>query len=70
MDDKPGWMDVFKSVAASFFGVQSEANRQRDFTHGRPMHYIVMGLLMTFAFVLIIWGVVALILHAAGSCSG
>ena len=66
MDNRPGWMDVFKSVAASFFGVQSEANRQRDFTHGRPMHYIVMGLIMTLAFVLIIWGVVALMLRLSG----
>jgi len=28
----PSWFDVVKSVGAAFFGVQTEANRRRDFT--------------------------------------
>ena len=32
----PSTWQVFKSVLASFFGVQNEQTRQRDFTHGKP----------------------------------
>lgn len=50
--------DTIKSVAAAFFGVQSRANRERDFTHGNPVHFIVVGLLMTVLFVvLVVFGV-------------
>lgn len=61
----PGLLDVAKSVLASFFGVQSEKTRARDFQHGRPVHYIVIGLLATALFVLLMWGIVSLILSVA-----
>lgn len=61
----PGFVDVIKSVLASFFGVQSSKKRERDFTHGKPIHYILVGLLATVLFVLTIWGVVSLVLHLA-----
>ncbi|QKT05075.1 DUF2970 domain-containing protein [Ectothiorhodospiraceae bacterium 2226] len=48
------------------FGVQSEKNRARDMTHGRPVDYIVVGLLATVVFVLLIAGIVQLVLHLAG----
>ncbi len=57
---------VIKSVLAAFFGVQSTKNRERDFTHGKPWHYIVVGLLMTGIFLLLVWGLVALVLKLAG----
>ncbi|MDX1497059.1 MAG: DUF2970 domain-containing protein [Salinisphaeraceae bacterium] len=44
------WQTV-KSVAASFFGVQSSANRERDFSKGKPQYFIIVGLLMTLVFV-------------------
>jgi len=62
----PTLWDTVKSVLAAFFGVQSRANRVRDFTYGRPLHYIVIGLVMTALFVLILVGVVKLILAYAG----
>lgn len=40
-------LQVFQSVAWSFFGVQSHRNRLRDFTVGRPMPFIVAGLVLT-----------------------
>lgn len=64
--DEPSLLDVLKSVSASFLGVQSEANRQRDFTHGKASHFIVVGLIMTLFFILTIWGATLLILHFAG----
>jgi hypothetical protein len=35
------------SIMASFFGVQSSKNHQRDFERGKPLHFIIIGLLMT-----------------------
>jgi hypothetical protein len=58
----PTLRQVLSSVLAAGLGVQSERNRERDFTHGRPSHYIVIGLIMTFVFVLTIWGLVKLVL--------
>jgi hypothetical protein len=59
------WQTV-GSVAASFFGVQSRGNRQRDFSRGKPLHFIIIGLLMTVAFVLVLWAAVRFALHSAG----
>ncbi len=65
-EKQPNFFQVVLSVLASFFGVQSHKNRERDFTHGKPEHYIVAGLLMTVVFILLIWGVVKLVLSIAG----
>jgi len=57
---------VAKSVGAAFFGVQSDANRRRDFTRGNPVHYVVVGALATVALVVFLYGVVQVILASAG----
>ena len=58
-----GFFEVMKSTMAAFFGVQSNANRERDFTHGKPSHFIAMGLLLGLVFVLTLVGIVRLVLH-------
>lgn len=65
-DQTPGFWQVLGSVLAALLGVQSERNRKRDFTHGRPMHYILVGLAMTGVVVFVLWGLVQLVLHNAG----
>lgn len=65
VDKAPTLWQVFKSVTASFFGVQKEEIRKRDFTHGSPGQFIVVGLLLTLAFMLTLWLLVKLILHFA-----
>ena len=65
-DRRPGVLDIFKSVGAAFFGVQSEANRQRDFNHGKLRHFVIAGLVATVLFVLAIFGIVQLVLFLAG----
>ncbi len=50
-NDAPGLFQVMWSTLAAFFGVQSSANRERDFKKGKPGHFIFMGLLMTVAFI-------------------
>lgn len=62
----PTLWQVFKSVNASFFGVQSSANRRRDFTHGKPLPFIIVGLVMTAVFVGAVWLAVKLVLRNAG----
>lgn len=42
-------LQVMGSVLAAGFGVQSKENKVRDFTRGRPFHFIVAGLLFTLA---------------------
>ena len=64
-EDKIKFGDVVRSVAAAFFGVQSNRNRERDFKHGKPIHYIIIGAAATVLFVLVMWGVVKLVLAFA-----
>lgn len=57
---------VIKSVLAAFFGVQSQAVRERDFTYGRPLPYIIVGVGATILFILTVVTIVRLVLFAAG----
>jgi len=61
----PSLLGVLGSVLASMFGVQSTSRHQQDFAHGKAIHYILVGLLVTAVFVLSVWGVVKLVLNAA-----
>ena len=61
----PSLWQVVRSVLAAFFGVQTEQARQRDFTRGKPAHYVIIGLIATVLFVLLIIGLVKLVLHFA-----
>ena len=54
---------VFRSVAASMFGVQSSRKHQEDFGHGKASTYIAVGLIATIIFVLCLWGLVQLVVH-------
>lgn len=55
-------LQVFASVAWSFFGVQSSRNRERDFTRGSPWQFIAVGLVMTALVVLGFRAVVQILL--------
>lgn len=62
----PSLLDTVLSVLASFFGVQSQKNRVRDFSSGKPIVFIVVAIVLTLVFVLTLWGVVQLMLKNAG----
>ena len=62
----PSLLGVLGSVLASMFGVQSSRKREEDFTHGKPSQYVIVGLLVTVAFMLAVWGVVSLVMKVAG----
>ena len=57
---------LLKSTLSAFIGVQSSANRERDFKHGKMSHFIFMGLLFGLVFVLTLVGVVQLVLYLSG----
>ena len=66
-EDKPlSFGQLAKSTLSAFIGVQSNANRERDFSRGKLSHFIWMGLLFGLIFVLTLVGVVQLVLHLAG----
>jgi hypothetical protein len=57
---------MLQSVLAGALGVQSGKNRARDFSQGKPSHFVLLGVGFTVAFVLVILGVVKLVLCLAG----
>mgnify|MGYP002652713301 CR=1 FL=1 len=63
---KPTLLQVIGSVLAAFFGVQSSRNRARDFTHGRAIPFVIVGILLT----LLLVGSLILIVRLVTSNSG
>jgi hypothetical protein len=51
---KPTVTQVIKSVLAAFIGVQSEANRKKDFESGSLSAYVIAGLIFTALFIVTI----------------
>ncbi|EPJ92989.1 MULTISPECIES: DUF2970 domain-containing protein [Pseudomonas] len=62
----PTFWQVLHSVMAAAFGVQSAKNRTRDFSHGKPGQFLLLGLLFTGVFALTLFGIVKLVLYVAG----
>lgn len=58
--------EMLQSVLSAALGVQSGKNRARDFSRGKPSHFIILGVLFTAVFVLVIFAVVKLVLYLAG----
>lgn len=50
-----GFWNVVQSVGAAMIGVQSRKNRERDFTQGKPLHFIIGGLIGTLIFLIVVW---------------
>jgi hypothetical protein len=65
-EPSPTLLQTVASVAASFFGVQNSKNRERDFKRGKPVHFVIIALLMTAGFALTVWMVVKLVMRNAG----
>ena len=53
------FLQMVSSIMASFFGVQSGKNRERDFAHGKALPFIAVGVLMTAVW----YGVIYLVVH-------
>ncbi|BBL71060.1 DUF2970 domain-containing protein [Methylogaea oryzae] len=64
---KPNLMQVIASTLSAAIGIQSSANRERDFTAGSAKTFIVTGVIGTVLFILAIIFVVRLVLSKAGA---
>ena len=61
----PTFWQVLGSALAALGGIQSQANRERDCTHGNPKLFAAVGVLLTTLFVLTLVGATKLILWLA-----
>lgn len=61
------FLSVVMSTLAAAIGVQSKANKERDFKHGSAGPFIVAGLIFTALFVGTLVLVVRFVLSAAGA---
>ncbi len=64
-----GWFSIAKSTIAAACGVQTNANRQRDFQHGKPVTFIIAGVVFVVVFILGMIGLVQLVLSLSGQGS-
>lgn len=58
---KPSLKQVIQSVLAAAIGVQSRANRQRDFEHGSLSSYLIVGAIATVLFILVLVTIISFI---------
>jgi hypothetical membrane protein len=63
---KPGPLQIIGSVLAAMVGIQSEDNRERDFTSGQIGHYIFVAIIVVIIFIFTLISVVNNILEEAG----
>lgn len=61
-----GLFQVMLSVLAGAFGVQSSENRKRDFARGRPLQFVITGIIFTVIFVVGMAALVNSIITSAG----
>ena len=54
------------SIIAAWFGVQTKANRERDFEQGKFHHFVIGGITFAVLFVLFVVGIVKVVMHFAG----
>ena len=60
-----GFWGTLQSTIAAACGVQTQANRERDFAHAKPSTFIFAGIAFVVVFILAMYGVVQLVLSVA-----
>ena len=58
---KPSLKQVIQSVLAAAIGVQSKANRRRDFENGSLSSYLIVGAIATVLFIVILVTIISFI---------
>ena len=53
------------SIFAAWFGVQTKANRARDFEQGKFHHFVIGGIVFAVLFILFVVGIVKVVMHFA-----
>jgi len=60
-------LSFFGSIVAAWFGVQTKANRERDFEQGKFHHFVIGGIVFAVLFVLSVVLLVKVVMHFAGA---
>ena len=58
---KPGLGSLVKSILAAAIGVQTDKNREKDFTQGNPLAFIIGGFVFTALFIFTIALIVGIV---------
>jgi hypothetical protein len=61
------FVQLLLSTLSAFIGVQSNANRERDFKYGKVSHFIAIGLLFGLVFILTLVSVVKIVMKVSGA---
>ena len=62
-NEKPlSFWEILTSTFAAAIGVQSKVNKDRDYSRGNVMHFILAGIIFTVAFVVSMIAVVQVVL--------
>jgi len=61
------YRQLLLSTLSAFIGVQSNANRERDFKYGKISHFILIGLLFGLVFICTLVLVVRIVMSVSGS---
>lgn len=62
VEKAPSFLQVIGSVLSAFVGIQNKKNKERDFKHGNHKVFIIVGLLMTFTFLVTLITIVQIVL--------
>ncbi|KAA8984571.1 hypothetical protein CK501_05575 [Halovibrio salipaludis] len=65
--NKPGLWQVVFSILAAALGVNSESNRQKDFSASSPWPFIIGGIIFGVVFVVGIALIVKIVLESTGA---
>ena len=65
--EKISFLSVIQSTVAAAFGVQSKKNRERDFSQGKPIVFIISGLIFALVFIFSVYAVVQMVMSSAGT---
>lgn len=58
------FLEILGSTFAAAIGVQSKANKKRDFSQGKPTHFIFAGIIFAVIFVVSVVAVVRTVLSS------
>ena len=60
-----GFWRTLQSTIAAACGVQTKANRERDFAQAKPSTFVIAGILFVIVFIIGMYGIVQLVISVA-----
>ena len=60
-----GFWGTLQSTIAAACGIQTRANRERDFANAKPSTFVIAGILFVIVFIFGMYGIVQLVLSVA-----